>query len=904
MASPIRASKRWNGVGYRSSTPLSLVSDGVVTGANTTAVFRANGDGTWSSYKPSRAINGFTTMTRVRAGTLEDAAAGTGNVYLLNALSNFNVSEQVPIATVAEGAGTTPSENADDTTYIHTISGFDRIPNYALHSGTVVNSNGTGGGNWSSGSTWSGGSVPAAGTIVRIRRGDTVTVDGVVSTEYLVVSVENGGTLQHSVAASTELHTQTLQVRETGTYTMGTPASPVPNGTTCKLVLNDASLDTTFDPNQWGNGLVVLGSFTACGYDRGYSLYRSSHERSAGATSITLAAAATNWQAGDRIVIPDTRQLSYANMAAAIASLSAWWSSVRCETRTISSLASGNTVINLSAALTYDHPGPYNEASNLETGVLWHVFNLTRNVVIQSESATGTRGHCVFTGMARVDVRNVLFKDLGRTTSSDLDNTTFDGGGTPTHVGTNQIGKYAAHFHHCGGREPITYGGEPWQFLFLNNAVDGGDSSHTNKWAVTVHGTHWGLVKNNVVYNMFGGAFVLEDGSETGNLLEGNWGVNVPGLGGREDGDDATKGFARQGSALWMRSGLSRFKDNGGANVGAYALVVNAIYLNTINLPSYPGGHLHGGSVSGAVSAPGNRLHLTEFDGFETYGHQMAAATWWWLGAANDSPELSSHRGVIKNFKCWHCTRYGCYQYPSANVTLDGWTQRGDYARLAGSEGDFLIAVWPGDYASWNLTVRDADLQGVYVGIEPSPYAAGWTLLEGCYVRAAFGLFVDTPGAPGAAPDGTNMWPRITRVSDCDLTVTSRSVVGSPSKKEVWLNYWTQYDTANLVLQNDVYVYGRSGSDYRLYYAQQAAATALPQNLITGPAKLVGCPEAGLTNQQAHDKYEPYSPTNGLSTPVKLDNPNPATPGLCLFNVIAPAGASTPSWTNGLVEAL
>ena len=74
---------------------------------------------------------------------------------------------------------------------------------------------------------------------------------------------------------------------------------------------------------------------------------------------------------------------------------------------TIASVA-GDT-ITLTAPLAFDHKGARTPDGRLE--FLPHVGNLTRNIIVRSESATGTRGHTIATHMANVDVRNVLFKE-------------------------------------------------------------------------------------------------------------------------------------------------------------------------------------------------------------------------------------------------------------------------------------------------------------------------------------------------------------------------------------------------------------------------------------------------------------------------------------------------------------
>ena len=151
--------------------------------------------------------------------------------------------------------------------------------------------------------------------------------------------------------------------------------------------------------------------------------------------------------------------------------------------------ADGKT-LTLTSALQYDHLGA-RDLNNV-LNFLPHVGNLTRNVIIRSENPTGTRGHTLCNHVADVDIRYALFKDLGRTTYLPLDNT------------SNHIGRYPIHMHHLSGPLPTPANG--YQFTLLGNAVDGGSVETKFKWGVTVHGSHYGLIQDNVVYNYNGAA--------------------------------------------------------------------------------------------------------------------------------------------------------------------------------------------------------------------------------------------------------------------------------------------------------------------------------------------------------------------------------------------------------------
>ncbi len=168
-----------------------------------------------------------------------------------------------------------------------------------------------------------------------------------------------------------------------------------------------------------------------------------------------------------------------------------------------------------------------------------HVADLSRNVVIASQNPLGTRGHALFTDRADVDVRYAHFDRMGRTTTSaPVDSTTYDATGNAIHIGTNQIGRYALHAHHLFG--PSTPRADGYQFSFVGNALDGGTAdTESQKWGIDVHGSHYGLIQANVVYNASGAGIATEDGSESYNLFDGNFVERVHGSGLRNnDGTD------------------------------------------------------------------------------------------------------------------------------------------------------------------------------------------------------------------------------------------------------------------------------------------------------------------------------------------------------------------------------
>ena len=77
-----------------------------------------------------------------------------------------------------------------------------------------------------------------------------------------------------------------------------------------------------------------------------------------------------------------------------------------------------------------------------------------------------------------------------------------------------RLGRYPIHWHLMGDVHNASY-------------VRGCAIHQTFNRAVTIHDTHRLLVEHNVIYDVMGGAFFIEDGVETGNVLQYNLAVFV-----------------------------------------------------------------------------------------------------------------------------------------------------------------------------------------------------------------------------------------------------------------------------------------------------------------------------------------------------------------------------------------
>jgi hypothetical protein len=599
-------------------------------------------------------------------------------------------------------------------------------------------------GGWSNPSTWSVGRVPSAPDSVLITAGTNVTYDTVSDATIDCVDIE--GALRFRTDANTRLTVVTLTVLATGRLEIGTPEVPVADDVAAEIVIADRPLDTTRDPEQFGNGIVGLGTIRVHGAARTPTFMRLAAEPLGGQTRLVLGERPSGWQAGDRLVLPDTRQLGGDERGGRY--------QPRWEELTVAAV-SGETVT-LTAPLAFDHKGARRPDGVLE--FLPHVGNLTRNVVIRSANPRGVRGHVLFVSRADVDIRYARFSNLGRTRPGVLDNTEFAADGTVRHVGTNPIGRYALHLHHVFG--PVRPAAGAGQFTVIGNAIDS-----AAKWGLTIHNSHFGLVRDNVVYDARGAGIVAEDGSETMNVFEHNFVMRSEGSGDfapRSGYGGAANDPGGEGSGFWLRGPNNVVRNNVAANVEVFGFDVAAGALGTVRAPRAPGADTseEGGSRAlDTTVAP-----LAEFTGNEAYGAVQTGVAIGW-------------NGTLTNTRVWHATRQAIAAFPVDELTIDGAVVRGDPAVLA-HDYENPAGIWLANYAAKHVIIRRTDIQGLRVGVF-SPFSLtaetepgrgdGTVVVENSYFRSYVGVAIGTAYVPAGRPSPKKAFVRGCRFDTLDV---------------------------------------------------------------------------------------------------------------------------------------
>jgi hypothetical protein len=596
---------------------------------------------------------------------------------------------------------------------------------------------------------------------------------------------------------------RTLMVTDAGFLEIGSAVTPVAPDVRAEVVIADQPIDSAIDPAQFGNGIVGLGRVTMHGAAKTPTFVRLREEPLVGQTKLVLEQAVSGWKAGDRLALPDTRQLRASERGVQYRT--------QAEKLEVASI-SGNEVT-LVAPLMYDHKGARNADGRLR--FLPHVGNVSRNVIVRSENPAGTRGHTIFVSRANVDIRYVQFSDLGRTQNGVLSNTEFDSDGLPVRLGSNQIGRYALHFHHNFGPKETPANG--YQFTAIGNAIDG-----AKKWGITVHQSHYGLVQANVVYNTGGAGIVTEDGTESFNVFDHNFSMRSAASGrvamntGYGAGDPGG-----EGAGFWFRGPNNFIRNNVAANGDEFGFGLAPAPLGIVRTPAFKGADTSKATESKDLDT--RNASVLEFSDNEAYGAIQSGITFGWSG-------------IISNVAVWHISRHALTGTPTAMLTVDRITARGDSSVLA----DPLepVGLWFGDYRTANIVVSNADVEGVRIGVS-SPFfynqrtegttanrQSGSILIDNGHFRSHIGVNVATAYAVNASA-GSPLKKAIVRSTVFEPL--KEPATGTDVPETISMNYGMMPRDPEPRDPILVYDYNKQpGKNFKVYYSKQAPRSVAP----------------------------------------------------------------------------
>jgi hypothetical protein len=323
-------------------------------------------------------------------------------------------------------------------------------------------------GRWSDTATWADKKVPAEGAAVTIGQGMDVVLD--VNTPPLHGLTING---KLSFADNKDLELTTEWIMLHGELEIGTEKSPHTRKATITLTNNVKDEDIAgMGPNdKVDRGIMLMGGTLNLHGTTKNTWTKLSTTAAAGSNSIQVLNA-SGWRAGDEIVLASTD-----------------FNPRQAERRTISAI-SGNT-ITLNEKLEYMHFGKI----TFDVDERGEVSMITRNIKLQASADAEQSfygGHVMAMVGSKMFVEGVEFNRMGQNLT---------------------LARYPIHWHLIGDA----------QGQYIKNA-----SLHdTYNRCVTVHGTNFLRVENNVTYNTVGHCFFLEDGAEHGNEFVHNLGIQT-----------------------------------------------------------------------------------------------------------------------------------------------------------------------------------------------------------------------------------------------------------------------------------------------------------------------------------------------------------------------------------------
>jgi cell migration-inducing and hyaluronan-binding protein len=315
------------------------------------------------------------------------------------------------------------------------------------------------GGRWSDAATWADKKVPGANAAVTIDRNVDVVLD---VTPAALRSLTINGKLSFADNKDLELSTEWIMVH--GELEVGTEAKPYTHKATITLTDNIKGEDFggLGGNDRSDRGIMLMGGVLNLHGTEKNSWTKLAKTAAAGSNTIDVLSAG-DWKKGQTIVLASTD-----------------FDPHQAEERTIAAI-SGNT-ITLDKKLDYMHFGKI----TFDVDERGEVGMLSRNILIQASHDADQDlfgGHIMAMSGSEMYVSGVELNRMGQ---------------------NMHLARYPIHWHLIGD-------GGKGQYI-KNSAIH-----NTYSRCVTVHGTNYLDVENNVTYNNIGHCFFLEDGVEHDN---------------------------------------------------------------------------------------------------------------------------------------------------------------------------------------------------------------------------------------------------------------------------------------------------------------------------------------------------------------------------------------------------
>jgi hypothetical protein len=254
------------------------------------------------------------------------------------------------------------------------------------------------------------------------------------------------------------------------------------------------------------------------------------------------------------------------------------------------------------------------------------------------------------------------------------------------------------------------------------------------------------------------------------------------------------------------------------ANVDVFGYGIAAGAIEEVRVPAFKGAdNSQAGEfkVIDDVDTP-----LLEFSGNEAYGAILNGVALGW-------------NGTISNMRVWHASRDAVAAFPADRLVVEGLTVRGDAAVL-GDAIESPTGVWFSNYSAKSVTVRNANIQAVRVGVA-SPFfpnastepgrGDGVATIENSFFRNYVGVSVATAYTPSTTTSPIKK--AVVRNSRFE-TIPGVRPAQYPSAA-ISMNYGMSFgDTTR---RDPIIVYdfnGKPGDTFRVFYSLDLPAAQAP----------------------------------------------------------------------------
>lgn len=347
---------------------------------------------------------------------------------------------------------------------------------------------------WFEPANWLLSRVPLASDIASVPAGKTVALPGsTVDATDLAIDVAAlyvSGTVSISLQTGNQfqLAADRIQVDSGGVLSAGTAAAPILGRLTILLTADSITGLAPSESKQMqvrmGGTLKLYGAPCKpwCRLKDGATWQGGPGS----AAQIDVEDPATGWVVGNRLAVASTD-----------------FASSQVDDAVVQALTGATDRFTLTAPMAFRHYSKRFVANNAATiDMRAPVAMLDRTIrVLGDTDATKRWGGDLFIGQ---------MPPATATTTAEIHFVEFEKMGKH-----GQLGRYPVHFHMCEDH------------LTSSSQVRGCSIHHCFNRGIVVHNTFDLHLTDNVVYDTFGHAYMLEDGSEVGNILQGNLGMRI-----------------------------------------------------------------------------------------------------------------------------------------------------------------------------------------------------------------------------------------------------------------------------------------------------------------------------------------------------------------------------------------